>query len=132
MRVRGVLVAVGALLGIAGAARAEVPRLIGPLSGSRVTSQRPAVRWQGGAGRVEWCRDRACTQIVAAVDAPTGQAAPPSPLPAGVVFWRVRAGAAASATWQLWVGRRSAAADGVAGQWNDVDGDGYADAAIGR
>src|SRR5262249_58504689 len=101
-------------VGLARTAQAEAPRLIAPLSGSRMTAQRPLLRWQGGGGamRVELCRDRSCAQPIETIETRETRATPKAALPAGVVFWRVRAGAAQSPTWQVWIGRRSARVDG--------------------
>lgn len=115
------------------------PRLIAPQSLSRVTQQRPMLRWIGPLGaspEVDLCKDRACTMplptgVVLSAD---GQSAmPSSALPPGWVFWRVRFGPGAqpaiSATWQFWVGTLSATSpvDTSSGAILDVNGDGYAD-----
>jgi hypothetical protein len=117
------------------------PRLLSPLSTSTVTSRRPALRWVLAAGtdgaRVELCLDRACTNVIETLDVTGSSATPDADLPVGVVFWRVRArvgnklGSDASATWQLVVRARSAPLDRWWGSVLDVDGDGYADIAIG-
>ncbi|MEI8256925.1 MAG: VCBS repeat-containing protein, partial [Deltaproteobacteria bacterium] len=116
------------------------PRPIAPLSTSHVTSRRPTVRWALGAAtdgaRVEWCRDRACADIVASVDAQGLTARPPDDLPTGVVFWRLRGragtatGSAPSPTWQFTVPWRSAPRDTSWGSTLDVNGDGFSDLAV--
>jgi hypothetical protein len=104
---------------IAGVARADAPRLLRPISGARVTSQRPLLRWAAsGPVTVELCRDRACTQPVESIEAAAASATPKAALPPGAVFWRVRApSGASSAVWSMWVGHRSAPLDTVKGLW---------------
>lgn len=114
------------------------PRLIAPLSTARVTSQRPFLAWQLAPGttgaRVEVCADRACARVLASYDV-TGEAgAPPTELPAGVVYWRAygRIGAetgsvATAFTWQFTVPRRSGPHDTAWGTIADFNGDGFAD-----
>ena len=117
-------------------------RLIAPLSTSTVTSQRPTLRWSldptcDGA-HVQICRDRACTREVAGFDVYGGSGAPPSNLPKGVLFWRAYGlddGAIVrgwTPTWQFTVGARSAPVDSSWGTTLDVNGDGYADVAVGE
>jgi hypothetical protein len=115
-------------------------RPLGPLSGARVAARRPRVRWtaEGPARPVmlDFCRDRACTQVIERVEARDGVGAPASPLPEGVVYWRVhdpsREGeGATSGVWWFRVSRGLREAGGVA--WRmpgaiDVDGDGVDDA----
>jgi len=113
------------------------PRLLAPLSTATVTSRRPTVRWALSPGtdgaRVQFCRDRACTTVLATVDAAGSSGAPTADLPTGVVFWRALAstGSTTSATWQMTVGPRSAPVNGSYGTTLDVNGDGYADVAVG-
>jgi hypothetical protein len=126
---------------LAGACEVAPPRPIAPLSTSSVTSRRPTLRWelvQGSDGaQVELCEDRACGTILFTIDAAGTSAAPPTDLAPGVVFWRLRSrtGSAVSAaigpTWQFHVGTRSAPTDTSWGTTLDVNGDGYADAAVG-
>ena len=113
------------------------PRLVAPLSTVTVTSRRPRLRWDMsgvmGAATVDLCRDRACGDLVgsATVDPSGAAATPDAELPAGApIFWRVRAGAQTSATWELFVGQRSAPADGHFGATLDLDGDGVPDVAV--
>jgi hypothetical protein len=85
-----------------------------------------------GAATVDLCADRACQQRLgsATVDTSGAAAQPDQPLAPGPVFWRVRAGETTSATWELFVGKRSAPADTSYGATLDLDGDGMVDAAV--
>ena len=119
-----------------GGAGAIAPRPIAPPSTATVGSRRPRLRWDmtgvAGAATVDLCADRACATLVgsATVDGSGAAATPDAELPAGVVFWRVRTAAATSATWELFVGHRSAPlADSHWGATLDVDGDGVPDVA---
>ncbi len=115
-------------------------RPLGPLSGARVGSRRPRVRWTAeGPARpvmVEFCRDRGCTQVIERVEARGGTGVPASPLPEGTVFWRVqdpsRVGeGATSGVWWFRVSRGLRDAGGVAWRMRgaiDLDGDGVEDA----
>ncbi len=111
------------------------PRLIGPLSTATVTSQQPRLRWDmtgvAGAAEVDLCADRACQTARghATVDGSGAAATPDAALPPGPLFWRVRAGAQVSATWEFFVGHRSAPADTSYGATLDLDGDGVPDVA---
>jgi hypothetical protein len=126
------------------------PRLIAPLSTSRVTSQRPRLRWElpdGADGaRIDICADRACTDIVTTFDAIGEVGVPPidlaprgSAAPALVYYWRARSttdgreacdDAALSATWELFVPWRSAPVASAWGSVPDYDGDGISDMAV--
>ncbi|MEZ4393988.1 MAG: FG-GAP and VCBS repeat-containing protein [Polyangiales bacterium] len=113
------------------------PRLVFPLSPMRVTSQRPTLMWSLPAGvdgaRIELCRDRCCTQPIAAIDATGTSVRPPETLAAGVVFWRARGrvgarfGRETSFTWEFGVKHRDASADTAWGTIKDFNGDGYDD-----
>ena len=117
------------------------PRAIAPLSTMRVTSQRPTLRWELAAGtdgaRVELCADRACAAPLETIDVAGTSVRPSVALPRGPVFWRVRGrtgdvvGAASSATWEFFVGPTDKPVDTAWGTILDVDGDGYADVAVG-
>ncbi|MDB4930131.1 MAG: uncharacterized protein JWM10_2615, partial [Myxococcaceae bacterium] len=117
------------------------PRLLAPLSTATVTSRRPTVRWALASGtdgaRVQFCRDRACATVLATIDAPGSSGAPTADLPTGVVFWRALArtgantGSTPSVTWQMTVGARSAPVNGSYDTTLDVNGDGFADVAVG-
>jgi hypothetical protein len=113
------------------------PRLLAPLSTSRVTSRRPTLRWEldanSSGAHVELCRDRACETPITAFDADGDHGVPPLDLPPGVVFWRAY-GRQASATgldptftWQFTVGARTAPVDSSWGTAPDFNGDGFAD-----
>jgi hypothetical protein len=103
-----------------------------PLSTSRVTSQKPTLRWELSSGvpdvTVDLCLDRACTRPIGDSVHVTGTSyALTSPLAAGVVYWRLHPGTVAnvtSPTWQFTVGHRSAAVDTSWGTTLDVNGDG--------
>lgn len=113
------------------------PRLVAPLSTSRVTSRRPTLHWEldenSEGAHIELCRDRACESIIVAFDADGDRGVPPLDLPPGVVFWRAygRQGSATGLnptfTWQFNVGARTAAVDSSWGTAPDFNGDGYAD-----
>jgi hypothetical protein len=117
------------------------PRPVAPVGVSFLTSRRPTFRWALGGGadgaRVEVCRDRACTAIVASFDAPGDQGSPPDELPAGVVFWRLRgmhggaAGASTSAAWEAVVPSRSSPRSTAWGAMLDANGDGFGDVVVG-
>jgi hypothetical protein len=127
-------------------------RPVAPLSATLATSPQPTLRWlpDSGAGvvTVDICGDRDCLRRVVSFAAHGVSATPPAPLPAGVVFWRVRgddgtAGASGSdsnggggaasvpAVWQLTIPARGATGAGCGGAVPDFDGDGFADLAIG-
>jgi hypothetical protein len=120
-----------------GCALIAAPRLVAPLSPHTVTSQTPRLRWALGAGsdgvRVELCRERACTTVVHRFDATGTSALTPMALAPGAWFWRAvgmqgaTAGVAYSASWEFFVGHRSAPVNTAWGQTTDVNGDGYAD-----
>ena len=123
-----------------GACAISAPRQIAPLSTATTTSRRPTLRWQAVPGsdstRIEVCRDRACANVIASIDAAGSSATPPADLPSGVVYWRVRAlvGANVGApgpTWQLVVPTRGAPIDTSWGTMLDVNGDGFPDVAVG-
>lgn len=114
------------------------PRLLAPLSTSRVTTRRPTLRWALPpcvAATVDFCLDRACTRPFGTPAQVTGTSyAPTSDLPTGVVYWRVRLSTettATSATWELTVGARSAPVDSSWGTILDVNGDGYTNLVVG-
>ena len=111
-------------------------RSVAPLSGSLLTSRRPTFRWalEGGAdgGRVEVCRDRACSAPLFVLVGAT-EATPIEPLPRGVVFWRMvptRGGLelpAVGAPWIAHVPEYGRTLDRVTGSVLDVNADGSAD-----
>jgi hypothetical protein len=125
------------------------PGLIAPLSATHATTSTPTLAWQlprrgGLRSRVEICRDRACGNVVVTYDVRGETLKVDRQLPAGVVFWRVKAvdqdqrTSPPSATWELWTSPLAYPGPGLAGPpadttWGsvlDVDGDGYADLAI--
>ena len=113
------------------------PRLISPLSGSTAMSRRPTFRWElalpATGGRLEVCRDRACTMVELTLDVTGTSAAPGAPLAAGLHYWRVRGsaggavGSGASATWPVTLANRMAASDASWDHNPDYDGNGTAD-----
>lgn len=117
-------------------------RLVGPISGSRVTTRRPLLRWAlppaATGATVVFCRDRACAMVIDSVPA-TGtslRVTRPELLASPAVFWRVRPTQNAapcgldSATWELWPARQDTG-DGYAYRpVTDVNADGRADLAI--
>ncbi len=121
---------------------AGVARLIGPISGSQVTTRRPLLRWTlppaATGATVDFCRDRACSTIVGSESA-TGtslRVTRPEFLASSVVWWRVRPlqntapCGLASATWELWPARQTTG-DGYAYRpITDINADGRADLAI--
>lgn len=116
------------------------PRLIRPLSGMRVTSRRPQLRWVLPDGvtraRVEVCADRPCARVIERVEVSGSSWRPTMRLPPGVVFWRVQGLSETggvtwtSATWEFGVGRCDAERDVVLRPLRDLDGDGFDDAAF--
>lgn len=117
------------------------PRLIAPQSVSRVTSQRPTLRWvlptDAARARVEICGDRACARTIVQQEVIGTSWRPLTGLAPGVVWWRVRGldvrGAVvwSSATWEFVVGQRDAPVDTSFGTVKDFNGDGFDDVAAG-
>ncbi len=115
------------------------PRPISPLSTARVTSQKPTLKWALPNGvadaTVDLCSDRACTKPIGTSHHVTGSSyAVAAALSPGVVFWRLHPGTVTSVTsptWEFTVGHRSAAVDTSWGTTLDVNGDGFADLAVG-
>jgi hypothetical protein len=116
------------------AATSDAPRLLAPLSTSTVTSQSPTLRWvpaqSGATTYVDVCRDRACATVEQTLSSSDGSVRPDRPLAPGVHYWRARSAAGSSATWELFVGVRSAPTDTSWGSTLDVNGDGFADLAV--
>ena len=133
--------AVGPDSAIACDAGVDSPRPVAPLSTATVTSGQPVLRWVLAAGtdgaQVDVCRDRGCTSVVTTFAAPGSSATPPSALGRGLYYWRLRGTRGgsvvtpASPTWQFWVGARSAPVSASWGTVLDVNGDGFADVAVG-
>lgn len=122
----------------------NAPRPLSPLSTATVTSRRPAFRWElaprTDGARVQVCEDRACSSVLETIDATGTSVRVTDDLPpSAVVYWRLFsladgvAGPSPSATWQIQVGARSADGDADLswGTTLDVDGNGFADVAIG-
>jgi hypothetical protein len=113
------------------------PRLVFPLSDTRVTSQRPTLRWVLPAGisraRVELCADRACTRSLVREEVSGNSWRSTTPLTSGVKFWHVQGLSAAgsvawsSATWEFQVKHRDTPVDSATGPIHDFNGDGYDD-----
>ncbi|HEX4460259.1 MAG TPA: FG-GAP-like repeat-containing protein, partial [Polyangia bacterium] len=117
------------------------PRPVAPLSTATATSQRPLFHWALANGtdgaEVEVYRDRAASNLVTTFSASGTSGMPGAPLTAGVYFWRLRGkvgdaiGAQTSAVWEVFVGARSAPVNASSGTILDLNGDGYADIAVG-
>jgi len=116
------------------------PRLVRPLSGLRVTSQRPTLRWVLPDGvtraRVEVCADRPCARVIERAEVSGSSWRPTMRLPPGVAFWRVQglnaSGGVAwtSATWEFGVRHSDAPVDTAYGSLKDYNGDGYDDMVV--
>ncbi len=116
------------------------PRLVHPLSGSRVTSQRPTLRWVLPDGvtraRVELCADRPCARPLGQQEVAGNSWRLTSRLAPGVVFWQVRGLDASGAvvwtspTWLFQVRARDAEADTAYGRIHDFNGDGCDDIVV--
>jgi hypothetical protein len=123
----------------------DAPRAVAPSSTSTVTTQRPTLRWSNGAtidgAVVEVSRTRDFATVLHRLSATGDRARVPSALSAGVWFWRLRGrdaarnaeGTATSPIWWFRVGARSADGDRDRswGSELDLNGDGYADVAVG-
>jgi hypothetical protein len=117
------------------------PRAIAPLSTSTVTSQRPTLRWLNGAridgAVVELSRTRDFTRIELSQRVTGDRLRPAVNLAAGPWFWRLRGRSGASegtistSPWWFRVGSSSTPMDSSFGSELDVNGDGFADVAIG-
>jgi hypothetical protein len=119
-----------------GSCRPSPPRLIAPISTSRVTSRRPTLRWAASDGEfeVQMCRDRAMTERCATSTASAASFRPSALLDEGVWFWRVRAQREGvrsewSFVWQFWAPARDSDVDSTNGFYLDVNGDGRIDVA---
>jgi hypothetical protein len=123
----------------------DAPRALAPLSTSTVTSQRPTLRWVNAASIdgavVELSRTRDFATVEHRLEVTGESVRLSSVLSAGVWFWRLRGrdsrrgteGTATSPVWWFRVGARSADGDRD-GSWGtelDLNGDGYADLAVG-
>jgi hypothetical protein len=112
------------------------PRLVAPLSTSTVSVTRPTLHFSLPPSlshpTVDLCTHRSCsgTRLTATVDASGTSAVPDEDLAPGVWYWRVRAGGATSAVWQMVVQPTGGAAT-IWGSQLDLDGDGFAELAVG-
>lgn len=107
-----------------------------------MSSRRPTLRWAlpraATGARVTLCIDRACARPLTSVDVIGTAYTPTADLPRGVVFWRLvglDAGGvvgAPSPVWEFNVGSRTAPRDTSWGSVLDLNGDGYADVAVGE
>ena len=108
------------------------PRPFAPMSGARVTTLRPTLRWRlptGSPGATaELCRDRTCSQPDRTLDVLATTARPSRDLAPGVWYWRVRTSQKLGPTWSFVVGARNTLVDTSVHTRFDVNGDGYADA----
>ena len=120
-----------------GGTRALPPRLVAPLSGTRLTSQRPTLRWVPPTGvsrsRVQLCQDRACTHALRSEEVSGTSWRSATPLTPGVMFWHIEGlgsdGATiwTSATWSFKVRYRDTPVDSANVPLHDFDGDGHDD-----
>ncbi len=118
------------------------PRLVGPISGSFVTSRRPVLSWDRGtvadSFRVEICSDNLCAHLVTMIDSNGSYVTPSADLTPGVLFWRARGGKdgsyglMASNVWEFVVGARtSSPSQSPWGALFDANADGLGDIAVG-
>lgn len=110
-----------------------------PISGTRVSTQRPTMQIARGPGlrdtQFDVCRDRACREVVFTTRTADDFAVPTTALGAGVYFWRITArdpagAACAGPTWEFVVPSRSAMLPRAWGTTLDLNGDGYGDLAV--
>jgi hypothetical protein len=116
------------------------PRLVGPMSPLRMTSQRPTLRWALAPGltgaQIELCRDPCCQQVITTLRADGDRVRPDRPLAQGVVFWRARGmvgsrvGRDTSFTWEFGVPHRDSTIDTFKGPIHDFNGDGFDDVVL--
>ncbi|MEZ4390488.1 MAG: FG-GAP-like repeat-containing protein [Polyangiales bacterium] len=125
-----------------GCARILAPRPLFPMSTSRVTSQRPTLRWAAAAApvdgaRLQVCRDRACATVLVQQDLTATSYTLTTTLTAGVYYWRLygrvgtSVGTLASPVWEFFVGARTAARATARDTVPDFNGDGVADVVVG-
>jgi hypothetical protein len=129
---------------VGAACEVKVPRLLAPMSTSTVSSQRPTLRWEApmgvDGGVVELCCARDCAMVVQRGTVTSGATSwrVETALRAGAYWWRVRGragavdGARPSAVWEFFVSARDRATDTHWGTVLDVNGDGFADVAVGN
>jgi hypothetical protein len=123
---------------LADAPAAPAPRPTAPLSTSFVTSRRPTLHWVLPSGvpdaTVDICHDRACKTLIVSEHVTGTSYVPKADLPTGVVYWRLhplKMTGVTSSTWQFTVGALTAPIDTSWGTTLDVNGDGFADFAVG-
>ena len=113
-----------------GGAPSTGARLLAPFSGSIVRSLRPTFRWSSQPGatgyRVEFSTTRAFSAVASSEMVAGTELRPSADLPRGLRWWRVVPLASGgdgppTAAWPVTIGRAR----------NDIDGDGFADIAIG-
>jgi hypothetical protein len=120
------------------------PRPIAPQGFSVVTQLRPTLKWELPAGvtgaHVQLCNDSACMSPIVELEASDKSATPPADLPTQqAVFWRLRGlrgttvGTMWGPTWQFRTPKSNASGpvDTSYGITLDVNGDGFADVAVG-
>ncbi|MFO0625452.1 MAG: FG-GAP-like repeat-containing protein [Polyangiales bacterium] len=125
-----------------GCARIFAPRPLFPMSTSRVTTQRPTLRWAAAAApvdgvRLQVCQDRACATVLTQQDLTGTSFTLGTALAQGVYYWRLfgrvgtSVGTLASPVWEFFVGARTATRATAYGTVPDFNGDGIADVVVG-
>lgn len=117
------------------------PRPLAPWSNAYASSHQPEFRWvlpPGVSGaHIEICRDRACATVVDSSDVTGDRYTPASPLPPGVLFWRLRGilggttGSQISPPWPFVALQRANDVKISFGIISDFDNDGFADLVVG-
>lgn len=112
----------------------SAPRLVAPLSLSKLTGTRPTFRWtmpdHASFVTLDLCGDPTCATLLTAPIKVEGDSYTPSfDLPAAATFWRVHAltNGATSKTWQVRANARSTPVTAVSGHSVDMNADGYSD-----
>jgi hypothetical protein len=120
------------------------PRLVAPASlstlhGNRDVAFEVALATGTDGAVIELCRDRACTMVVERFVGTGARITRSGALSPGLYFWRAygRAGAGAglspsAQTWEVIVPARAVPGDSASGSMLDVNGDGFADLAVGE
>ena len=118
-----------------------MPRALAPWSNAYASSNRPTFRWvlPGGTdgAHIEICKSRDCATVVTSADVTGTSFTAPTALPAGVLWWRLRArsgttmGTAISPAWPFIALQSSATLKTSFGVISDFDNDGYSDLVIG-
>jgi hypothetical protein len=117
-----------------------MPRALAPWSNAYTSSNRPAFRWAlpGGTdgAHIDICKSRDCATLVTSADVTGTSFTVPAALPAGVLWWRLRArsgsttGTAISPAWPFVCLQSSVALKTSFGVISDFDNDGYSDLVI--